>query len=225
MAIAEIRPESEVTSILRRAHPTATTARRSGSRSRAISPPSTPDWRRKRLREDLAGRERPARRRVPLRGVPGGRAPDRQARPARAGDIHDEYRNDSGLVQLRRLHPGGRRVGRSARRGVPRYDREGDVFVLGGDHFEYRYRRGSKVYVDHTSARPTVPSWYSERLPLSSDLAREILAFQGDLLTHYEDGGSPRVRAWLREFPLDDDSVRAISASSSTSSSTLAPRA
>ncbi|ELY47258.1 ATP-dependent helicase [Natronorubrum sulfidifaciens] len=87
---------------------------------------------------------------------------------------------------------------------------KGDVFVLGGDHFEYRYRRGSKVYVDRTSARPTVPSWYSERLPLSVDLGREILTFQAALLDHYEAGGPPRVRAWLREFPLDDDSVRAI---------------
>ncbi|RZV11246.1 Lhr family ATP dependent helicase [Natrinema hispanicum] len=87
---------------------------------------------------------------------------------------------------------------------------KGDVFVLGGDHFEYRYRRGSKVYVDRTSARPTVPSWYSERLPLSYDLGREILAFQGELLERYDAGGPPRVRAWLREFPLDDDSVRAI---------------
>ncbi|WP_121740922.1 ATP-dependent helicase [Natronorubrum halophilum] len=87
---------------------------------------------------------------------------------------------------------------------------KGDVFVLGGDHFEYRYRRGSKVYVDRTSARPTVPSWYSERLPLSYDLGREILDFQGELLAHFEAGGSPRVRAWLREFSLDDDSVRAI---------------
>ncbi|MFA9417808.1 ATP-dependent helicase [Natrinema sp. HArc-T2] len=87
---------------------------------------------------------------------------------------------------------------------------KGDVFVLGGDHFEYRYRRGSKVYVDRTSARPTVPSWYSERLPLSYDLGREILAFQSDLLERYDAGGPPRVRAWLRELPLDDDSVRAI---------------
>ncbi|QLK27126.1 ATP-dependent helicase [Natrinema zhouii] len=87
---------------------------------------------------------------------------------------------------------------------------KGDVFVLGGDHFEYSYRRGSKVYVDRTSARPTVPSWYSERLPLSYDLGCEILDFQGELLAHYEDGGPPRVRAWLREFPLDDDSVRAV---------------
>ncbi|ELZ08548.1 ATP-dependent helicase [Halovivax asiaticus JCM 14624] len=87
---------------------------------------------------------------------------------------------------------------------------KGDVFVLGGNHFEYRYRRGSKVYVDHTHARPTVPSWYSERLPLSTDLGREIIDFQRELLSHYEAGGAARVRAWLREFPLDDNSVRAL---------------
>jgi len=86
----------------------------------------------------------------------------------------------------------------------------GDVFVLGGDHFEFRYRRGSKVYVDRTSARPTVPSWFSERLPMSYDLGLEILAFQRDLLDRFADGGRPAVRVWLREFPIDEHSVRAI---------------
>ncbi|WP_135820668.1 ATP-dependent helicase [Halostella litorea] len=87
---------------------------------------------------------------------------------------------------------------------------QGDVFVLGGQNFEFRYRRGSKVYVDRTSARPTVPSWFSERLPLSYDLGREILAFQGELVDRLESGGPPAVRRWLRDFPLDDDSVRAV---------------
>jgi ATP-dependent Lhr-like helicase len=86
----------------------------------------------------------------------------------------------------------------------------GDVFVLGGAHYEYRYRRGSKVYVDPTSARPTVPSWFSERLPLSYDLGREILAFQRELLERLADRGPPTVRRWLREFPLDENTVRAI---------------
>ncbi|WP_227374191.1 ATP-dependent helicase [Haladaptatus halobius] len=87
---------------------------------------------------------------------------------------------------------------------------KGDVFVLGGQHFEYRYRRGSKVYVDRTSARPTVPSWFSERLPLSYDLGREIADFQGKLLSRLADRGKPAVRVWLRKFPLDENSVRAI---------------
>ncbi|WP_226010044.1 ATP-dependent helicase [Halomicrobium salinisoli] len=87
---------------------------------------------------------------------------------------------------------------------------KGDVFVLGGDHFEYSYRRGSKVYVDRTSARPTVPSWFSERLPLSYDLGREMLAFQRQLMDQLAEGGPPAVRHWLREFPLDENSVRAV---------------
>jgi ATP-dependent Lhr-like helicase len=86
----------------------------------------------------------------------------------------------------------------------------GDVFVLGGDRFEFRYRRGSKVYADRTAARPTVPSWFSERLPLSYDLGREILTFQRDLLDRLADGGRSAVRVWLRDSPLDENSVRAI---------------
>jgi ATP-dependent Lhr-like helicase len=87
---------------------------------------------------------------------------------------------------------------------------KGDVFVLGGDNFEYSYRRGSKVYVDRTSARPTVPSWFSERLPLSYDLGREILGFQRELLDRLTTDGKSAVRVWLREFPLDENSVKAI---------------
>jgi ATP-dependent Lhr-like helicase len=86
----------------------------------------------------------------------------------------------------------------------------GDVFVLGGERFSFAYRRGTKVYVDRTSARPTVPSWYSERLPLSYDLGREILTFQGELLSRLEDGGIATVRNWLREFPIDENAVRAL---------------
>ncbi|WP_423750570.1 ATP-dependent helicase [Salinirarus marinus] len=86
----------------------------------------------------------------------------------------------------------------------------GDVFALGGDRFAFRYRRGSNVYADRTDARPTVPSWFSERLPLSYDLGREILAFQRDLLARLDAGGRPAVRDWLRGFPLDENAVRAV---------------
>lgn len=87
---------------------------------------------------------------------------------------------------------------------------KGDVFVLGGQNFEFKYRRGSKVYADPTNARPTVPSWFSERLPLSYDLGRSILEFQGELLDRLAKRGKPSVRVWLKQFPLDDNSVRAI---------------
>ncbi|MFW6321272.1 MAG: ATP-dependent helicase [Halohasta sp.] len=87
----------------------------------------------------------------------------------------------------------------------------GDVFVLGGRNFAYRYRRGSKVYADPTSARPTVPSWASERLPLSYDLGRAVVDFQTELVDRLQSGGIAGVRTWLREFPLDENCVRAIS--------------
>ena len=90
----------------------------------------------------------------------------------------------------------------------------GDVFALGGERFAFRYRRGSKVYVDRTSERPTVPSWFAERLPLSADLAREVLDFQGELLDRLTGddptAGPAAVRAWLRELPLDGNAVRAL---------------
>ncbi|WP_144903155.1 ATP-dependent helicase [Halobellus captivus] len=87
---------------------------------------------------------------------------------------------------------------------------KGDVFVLGGERFAYSYRRGSKVYVDRTSKQATVPSWFSERLPLSYDLGREIASFQSELLDRLDAGGPPAVRTWLREFPIDENAVRAI---------------
>ena len=87
---------------------------------------------------------------------------------------------------------------------------KGDVFVLGGDRFAYRYRRGSKVYVDRTSKQATVPSWFSERLPLSYDLGREVAAFQADLLERLDADGPPAVREWLRGFPIDENAVRAV---------------
>ncbi|SDZ82464.1 ATP-dependent helicase Lhr and Lhr-like helicase [Haloplanus vescus] len=86
----------------------------------------------------------------------------------------------------------------------------GDVFVIGGDRFVFRYRRGSKVYVDRTSQRPTVPSWYSERLPLSYDLAREILVFQRDVVARLDADGAPALRVWLRESSLSERAVRAL---------------
>ncbi|AWB27990.1 ATP-dependent helicase [Halococcoides cellulosivorans] len=86
----------------------------------------------------------------------------------------------------------------------------GDVFVLGGDRYEYSYRRGTKVYVDRSSARPTVPSWYSERLPLSRDLGREILAIQREIIDHHDRAGMPALRQWLREFPMTENAVRAL---------------
>ena len=87
---------------------------------------------------------------------------------------------------------------------------KGDVFVLGGSNYQYSYRRGTKAYVDPTSKAATVPSWYSERLPLSYDLGREILDFQREMVATLQDGGPPAVREWLRALPMDENTVRAL---------------
>ncbi len=57
--------------------------------------------------------------------------------------------------------------------------RKGDVFVLGGRKYIYRYTKGMNLYVNSTiERRPTIPSWFSEALPLSFDSALEILEFR-----------------------------------------------
>ena len=57
--------------------------------------------------------------------------------------------------------------------------KKGDVFVLGGKKYVYRYTRGMNLYVVPTiERRPTIPSWFSEALPLSFDSALEINKFR-----------------------------------------------
>ncbi|MBI4919659.1 ATP-dependent helicase [archaeon] len=57
--------------------------------------------------------------------------------------------------------------------------RPGDVFILGGDTYQFKFSRGMVAQVTATSNRPpTVPSWVSEMLPLSFDLAIEIGKFR-----------------------------------------------
>ncbi len=61
----------------------------------------------------------------------------------------------------------------------------GDVFVLGGDTYQFKFSRGMVAQVSATANRPpTVPSWVSEMLPLSFDLALEIGRFRRLMLEH-----------------------------------------
>ena len=57
--------------------------------------------------------------------------------------------------------------------------KKGDVFVLGGKKYLYRYTKGMNLYVNSEVRRnPTIPSWFSEMLPLSFDSALEIGKFR-----------------------------------------------
>jgi len=78
--------------------------------------------------------------------------------------------------------PAGRRgqnVGKIDEGFLERMKR-GDVFVLGGLKYQFLYTRGMKAYVRaDVSRNPTIPSWFSEMLPLSFDLGRDIGCFRG----------------------------------------------
>ncbi|MFH0867801.1 MAG: ATP-dependent helicase [Candidatus Woesearchaeota archaeon] len=57
--------------------------------------------------------------------------------------------------------------------------RPGDVFVLGGNVYQFKFARGMVAQVSASANRPpNVPAWFSEMLPLSFDLALEIGRFR-----------------------------------------------
>ena len=58
--------------------------------------------------------------------------------------------------------------------------KKGDVFVLGGAKYQFIHSKGMKAYVvANVSKQPTIPSWFSEQLPLSYDVALAIARFRG----------------------------------------------
>jgi len=72
----------------------------------------------------------------------------------------------------------GRKYGTLDESFLEKLDR-GDVFVLGGNTYQFLFARGMVATVmPAPNKKPTVPSWSSERLPLSYDLAKEIQHFR-----------------------------------------------
>ncbi|MBW3022313.1 ATP-dependent helicase, partial [Candidatus Woesearchaeota archaeon] len=57
--------------------------------------------------------------------------------------------------------------------------KKGDIFVLGGDTYQFNHAKGMVAQVSSAvGKKPTVPSWFSEMLPLSFDLGVEISRFK-----------------------------------------------
>ncbi len=57
--------------------------------------------------------------------------------------------------------------------------KRGDVFVLGGQKYQYLYSKGMTAFVGaDVTKSPTIPSWFSEMLPLSFDVALDIGKFR-----------------------------------------------
>ncbi|MFN4336602.1 MAG: ATP-dependent helicase [Candidatus Nitrosocaldus sp.] len=65
----------------------------------------------------------------------------------------------------------------------------GDIFVLGGKTYEFISSKGLTAIVRSAEGmRPTIPSWFSEMLPLSFDLGEEIGRLRGELFSMLDKG-------------------------------------
>ena len=90
---------------------------------------------------------------------------------------------------------------------------KGDIFTLGGSTYQFSYAKGMKVFVDpKPNAEPTVPSWYSERLPLSYDLGIRIGEFRKNVADQLKLGAEDDdIIQWImHNYYLDENTANAI---------------
>lgn len=91
--------------------------------------------------------------------------------------------------------------------------RRHDTFVLGGETYKFKFSRGMTIQVESAQEeRATVPSWFSEMLPLSFELAREIQEFRSALSEFFARGASPsEIKEYIRtELQLDARGVESL---------------
>ena len=87
--------------------------------------------------------------------------------------------------------------------------KQGDVFVLGGKKYQFMFTRGMKLYVRAGIKRnPTIPSWFSEQLPLSFDTALEIGKFRKMVNDRFEKKvGKKDIVNFIKEYCYVGDTV------------------
>ncbi len=85
--------------------------------------------------------------------------------------------------------------------------KQGDIFVLGGDTYEFRHSKGMVVQVTAAAGqKPTVPSWSSEMLPLSFDLGVEIQKFRGLMQDKFNSKvAKPEILKFMHDFLYVDE--------------------
>ncbi|ACS89233.1 MAG TPA: ATP-dependent helicase [Thermococcaceae archaeon] len=85
----------------------------------------------------------------------------------------------------------------------------GDIFVLSGRTYEFKKSRANRVYVQpKEGAKPTIPAWFSEMLPLSFDLALDVQRFRREVKALLS---SKRAKSLLiRKYKIDEKAARAI---------------
>lgn len=84
-----------------------------------------------------------------------------------------------------------------------------DRFVIGGDTYEFQHSRGMVAQVKSaTGKKPTIPSWISEMLPLSFDLATSVQRFRKLMLEQFENK-EPRenILQFINNFLYVDDNA------------------
>ncbi len=88
----------------------------------------------------------------------------------------------------------------------------GDIFVLAGKTFRFLKAKGMSIIVEEVEGeKPTVPSWFSEQLPLSYDLAERIRKFRGWMEEMLEKMSREEIIAVLMEnFEIERNAANAI---------------
>ncbi|NJE84460.1 ATP-dependent helicase [Thermococcus sp. CX2] len=86
---------------------------------------------------------------------------------------------------------------------------QGDIFVLAGRTYEFIKSRGNKIYViPREGARPTIPAWFSEMLPLSFDLALDVQRFRREVKNLLDKGNAKSLL--MKKYGIDERAARAI---------------
>jgi ATP-dependent Lhr-like helicase len=85
---------------------------------------------------------------------------------------------------------------------------KGDIFVLGGKTYEFVKAKKSTAFVlPVKEKRPTIPSWFSEQLPLSFDLALEVARFRERIMKEIERKNKREVIEFLKKEYLANEDV------------------
>ncbi len=84
--------------------------------------------------------------------------------------------------------------------------KKGDVFVLGGAKYQFTRAMGMKAFVvADVSRNPTIPSWFSEMLPLSFDVACDIGRFRR--LVKERIGDKKKAIEFIKEYAYCDEAA------------------
>ena len=105
-----------------------------------------------------------------------------------------------------RVKSGDRKIG-SIEESFVEMLRKNDIFVLGGTTYKFNFSRGMTVQVHSAKGKsPTVPSWFSEQLPLSFGLANIIQEFRQEMAQKFEAGLSDDdIKSYIHEHLYVDE--------------------